>query len=32
MAFHTYHDVAMPDPECIANLKPKLKMDVKKSA
>jgi mycofactocin radical SAM maturase len=21
MAFHTYHDVSMPDPECIANLK-----------
>lgn len=36
MAFHTYHDVAMPDPECIANLrlnlKPNLKMDLKKSA
>lgn len=25
MAFHTYHDVSMPDPECIANLKPELR-------
>ncbi|UCF90474.1 MAG: mycofactocin radical SAM maturase [Desulfobacterales bacterium] len=21
MAFHTYHDIAMPDPECLVNLK-----------
>jgi mycofactocin radical SAM maturase len=25
MAFHTYHDLSMPDPECIANLKLELK-------
>lgn len=25
MAFHTYHDLSMPDPECIANLKPELR-------
>ena len=22
MAYHTYHDVSMPDPECLVNLKP----------
>jgi radical SAM protein with 4Fe4S-binding SPASM domain len=21
VAFHTYHDIAMPDPECLVNLK-----------
>jgi mycofactocin radical SAM maturase len=25
MAFHTYHDISMPDPECIANLRPELR-------
>jgi len=25
MAFHTYHDISLPDPECIANLKPELR-------
>jgi len=25
MAFHTYHDLSMPDPECIASLKPELR-------
>ncbi len=26
MAFHTYHDLSMPDPECIAAIRPKLKI------
>ena len=21
MAFHTYHDITMPDPECLVNLR-----------
>ena len=25
MASHMYHDLSMSDPECIANLKPKMK-------
>jgi mycofactocin radical SAM maturase len=25
MAFHTYHDLSMPDPECIAAIKPEMR-------
>ena len=33
MAFHTYHDLSMPDPECIAAIRPQMrKPQMKKSA